>query len=418
MTALQRRGLTVSQINSATEGGSIFSRRIGFFERVKNKEVVMLSRQITTLFEAQVSALRTFRLLAAESQNPALQDRLSEAANDLQSGSTIADALGKHSKVFSPFYVAMVRAGEETGRLDEAFAFLADYLDRTYEVATKARNALIYPAFVITTFVAVMVLMLTTVIPRLSDILLETGQDIPLYTKVVIGLGSFFSNYIWLLGIGLVIGGALFARYVQTKAGKQYIARARLQLPYVGDLYRKLYISRIADSLSTTLKSGIQVVRGLEISASVVGDPLYEELLKKVALEVQTGRPMSEALSEHPQFPGIIVAMVKVGEETGDLGNILDTMAKFYRREVSNSVDTLVSLIEPLMIVLLGLGVGLGKVANFGAQHEVLLVEMRLVPENIALCPPSLAIFLCRQVVEEADLGRDYPRALRGAFQF
>ena len=359
VTALQRRGLTVSQINSATEGGSIFSRRIGFFERVKNKEVVMLSRQITTLFEAQVSALRTFRLLAAESQNPALQDRLSEVANDLQSGSTIADALGKHSKVFSPFYVAMVRAGEETGRLDEAFAFLADYLDRTYEVATKARNALIYPAFVITTFVAVMVLMLTTVIPRLSDILLETGQDIPLYTKVVIGLGSFFSNYIWLLGIGLVIGGALFARYVQTKAGKQYIARARLQLPYVGDLYRKLYISRIADSLSTTLKSGIQVVRGLEISASVVGDPLYEELLKKVALEVQTGRPMSEALSEHPQFPGIIVAMVKVGEETGDLGNILDTMAKFYRREVSNSVDTLVSLIEPLMIVLLGLGVGL-----------------------------------------------------------
>lgn len=358
VTALQRRGLVLSSITPA-ESDSLFSRRIAFFERVKNKDVVILSRQITTLFEAQVSALRAFRLLAAETTSPALQDRLSEVANDIQSGSTIADALQKHPKVFSPFYVAMVRAGEETGRLDEAFAFLADYLDRTYEVTTKARNALIYPAFVITTFIAVMVLMLTTVIPRLSDILLETGQDIPVYTKVVIGLAQFFSNYIWLLGIGLVVGGVLIYRYLQTESGKRRMARARLDFPYVGDLYSKLYMSRIADSLSTTLSSGIQLVRGIEISSAVVGDPAYEEILQQVAQEIQSGRTASEVFAEHKEFPGIVVAMVKVGEETGDLSNILKTMAKFYRREVSNSVDTLVSLIEPLMIVLLGLGVGL-----------------------------------------------------------
>lgn len=358
VTALQRRGLILSAINPA-ESNSLFSQRLSFFERVKNKDIVILSRQITTLFEAQVSALRAFRLLAAESQNPILQDKLTEVGNDLQSGSTIADALAKHERIFSPFYVAMVRAGEETGRLDEAFAFLADYLDRTYEVTAKARNALIYPAFVITTFLAVMVLMLTTVIPRLSDILLETGQDIPVYTRVVIGLGQFFSNYIWLLGIGLVVGGVLVYRYLQTESGKQRIARARLDVPYIGDLYRKLFMSRMADSLSTTLSSGIQFVRGLEISASVVGDPAYSELLLKVAQEVQSGRPASEVFAEYKEFPGIMVAMIKVGEETGDLSNILNTMAKFYRREVSNSVDTLVSLIEPLMIVVLALGVGL-----------------------------------------------------------
>lgn len=358
ITALQRRGLVISSVTPA-QSGSLFEARITFFERVKNKDVVILSRQITTLFEAQVSALRAFRLLAAETQSPVLQDHLSEVANDLQSGSTIADALAKHKKVFSPFYVAMVRAGEETGRLDEAFAFLADYLDRTYEVTTKARNALIYPAFVITTFVAVMVLMLTTVIPRLSDILLESGQNIPVYTKIVIGLGQFFSSYIWLLGIGLVIGGVLLYRYMQTETGKHYIAHARLNLPYIGDLYRKLYMSRIADSLSTTLSSGIQLVRGIEISASVVGDPAYGQILEQVAREIQTGRPASEVFAEYDEFPGIVIAMMRVGEETGDLSNILKTMAKFYRREVSNSVDTLVSLIEPLMIVLLGLGVGL-----------------------------------------------------------
>jgi len=358
VTALQRRGLILSSINPA-ESDSLFSKRIGFFERVQNKDVVILSRQITTLFEAQVSALRAFRLLAAEAQSVVLQDILSEVANDIQSGSTIADALAKHPKAFSAFYVAMVRAGEETGRLDDAFAFLADYLDRTYEVTAKARNALIYPAFVIMTFLAVMVLMLTAVIPRLSDILLETGQDIPVYTRVVIGLGQFFASYIWLLGLGFVVAGVLLVRYLQTESGKYKMARARLNIPYVGDLYRKLYMSRIADSLSTTLSSGIQLVRGIEISASVVGDPAYREILEQAAKEIQSGRPASEVFAAHPEFPGIVVAMIKVGEETGDLSNILKTMATFYRREVSNSVDTLVSLIEPLMIVLLGLGVGL-----------------------------------------------------------
>ncbi len=357
ITALQRRGLTLSSITSA-EAKSVLQFKLNFFERVKNKDIVILSRQITTLFEAKVSALRAFALLAAESDSKILQDKLGEVANDLQSGSTIADALGKHPKVFSPFYVSMVRAGEETGRLDEAFAFLADYLDRTYEVASKAKNALIYPAFVIATFVGVMVLMLTTVIPKLSEILLESGQDIPVYTKIVIGMSLFLSKYIWLIIIAVVIGAVFFYRYLQTESGSYKLARARLDIPFIGDLYLKLYMSRIADSLSTTLSSGIQLVRGFEISASVVGDPAYEEILKEVAKEIQSGRPASEILAEYNEFPNIMVAMIKVGEETGDLGTILNTMAKFYRREVSNAVDTLVSLIEPMMIVMLGLGVG------------------------------------------------------------
>lgn len=358
ITALQRRGLTLSSITPA-KSDSIFDMRITIFERVKNKDIVILSRQITTLFEAQVSALRAFRLLAAESTSPLLQDKLGEIANDIQSGSTIGDALEKHPKVFSSFYVAMVRAGEETGRLDEAFSFLADYLDRTYEVTSKARNAMIYPAFVILTFISVMVLMLTTVIPRLSDILLESGQEVPIYTKVVIGLANFLTNYIWLFGIAVALGIVLIYRFLQTETGKQRMAQARLQIPYVGDLYRKLYMSRIADSLSTTLSSGIQLVRGIEISAAVVGDPAYDKILQRVAQEIQTGRPASEVLAEYDEFPGIVIAMVKVGEETGDLSNILKTMAKFYQREVSNAVDTLVSLIEPIMIVLMGVGVGL-----------------------------------------------------------
>lgn len=358
ISALQRRELIVSSIKSAEGDESILSREFNLFSGVKSKDIVMLSQQITTLFEAQVSALRAFRLLASESVNPNLQRILTDVANDLQSGSSIAASLDKHPKVFSKFYVNMVRSGEETGKLDEAFAFLAEYIDRTYEVATKARNALIYPSFVIATFIAVMVLMLTTVIPRLASILTESGGDLPVYTKFVIGLSTFLTNYIWLIGIGLIVGMFFLLRYAKTDEGHKYLARARLAVPYVGDLYRKLYMSRLSDSLSTTLQSGIPLVRGIEIASSVVGDPVYAAILEEVAEDIQTGQSAAGAFGKHPQFPGIMVAMIKVGEETGDLGNILSTIAKFYRREVSNAVDTLISLIEPLMIVLLGLGVG------------------------------------------------------------
>ena len=358
ISSLQRRGLTISSIQPKGEELSIFKREITIFETISNKDVVILSRQIATLFEAQVSALKVFQLLSTESINPKLGEKLAEVTDDLQGGSTISNALSKHPKIFSPFYIGMIRAGEESGQLDKTFSFLADYLDRTYEVGMKARNALIYPAFVVSTFVIVMILMLTMVIPRLSAILLESGQDIPLYTKVVISLSNLLINYGIFVFVMLFIGGFFFWRFFKTERGRLSVAELQLSVPYVGDLYRKLYLSRLADNLSTMLTSGIQMVRAVEITATVVGNPLYKALLEEVVEKVKGGTQLSEALSAHDEFPGILVQMIKVGEETGELGNILETLAKFYRREVNSAVDTLVGLIEPIMIVLLGLGVG------------------------------------------------------------
>src|SRR6185436_204060 len=183
ISALQRRGLIVVSIN-ADEEKSIFKQ--GMFERVKLKDIVILSRQISTLFEAQVSALKAFTLLSANSENKLLGRKLSQVVDDLQAGFQISGALAKHPDVFSDFYVNMVKAGEESGKLNQVFLYLADYLDRQYELTAKTRNALIYPAFVIIVFIAVMVLMFVMVIPKLSQIILESGQEIPIYTKIVI----------------------------------------------------------------------------------------------------------------------------------------------------------------------------------------------------------------------------------------
>lgn len=356
ISALQRRGLIISGIEPEAQKISPLSR-LAFFDRVTNADVVMVSRQITTLFEAQVSALKAFRLLATEARTPKLAERLSAVANDIQSGSTISAALSRHPDVFSPFYVNMVRAGEEAGKLDETFSFLAEYLDRNYEITQKAKNALIYPAFITLTFIVVMGLMMTLVIPNLANILSEVGQEVPIYTKIVIGISNFLSRYILLLLILLVVAGIFLYRFSLTPGGREMFSRARMQIPAVGGIYKKLFLSRIADNLSTMLKSGIQVLRGLEVTGSVVGDTVYEKVITSAATDVKGGLPVSEAFRKHAEIPGIVVAMLKIGEETGNMGQILDTMARFYRREVNNAVDTLVGLIEPFLIVTLAVGV-------------------------------------------------------------
>jgi type IV pilus assembly protein PilC len=358
ISALQRRGLVISSITPQSKGKGL-DRNISFFNRITNADVVMVSRQITTLFEAQVSALRAFRLLAAEARTPALGQVLTEVGNDLQSGLPISAALARHPKAFSNFYVNMVRAGEESGKLDETFLFLADYLDRNYEITQKARNALIYPAFIMGTFIVVMTLMMTLVIPRLAEMLTQVGQDVPVYTRVVIGISTFVRNYILLILILIALAGVFLVRYGRTASGRDMFSRARLEMPVIGDIYRKIFLSRISDNLSTMLRSGIQILRGIEITAYVVEDATYEKILTAAAIDVKAGLPVSEALRKHPEIPGIVVAMMRIGEETGNMSKILETMARFYRREVNNAVDTMVDLIEPFMIVGLAVGVAI-----------------------------------------------------------
>jgi type IV pilus assembly protein PilC len=357
INGLQKRGLVVLSITPEGDGNSFLEKNISFFERVSNKDVVILSRQMATLFEAQVSALRVFQLLAMQSENITLRKKLKMVVDDLQSGNTISGSLGKHPDVFTPFYINMVKAGEESGKLNETFMYLADHLDRTYEVTSKVKTALIYPAFVIFTFIAVMTLMLVVVIPKISGILKDSGQDIPIYTKIVLGISDFLVNYGIILLIALIFGAFAIWKYVKTDAGKYAWDEMKITTPFLKNLYIKLYLSRIADNMNTMLVSGIPMVRGLDLTSTVVDNYVYKKILENVVEDVKGGSSVSDSMQKHNEIPGIFVQMVKIGEETGQLGNILKTLAAFYRREVTNAIDSVIGLIEPAMIVLLGLGV-------------------------------------------------------------
>jgi len=358
IAVLQKRGYSILSLDPVDQKGSLLNLEFHLFEGVNTKEIVILSRQISTLFQAHVSPLRIFRLLSVEVDNPYLQKILNQIVDDLQGGSSISRALAAHPSVFSSFYIALVRAGEESGSLEKTFSYLADYLDRTYEITTKAKNALVYPAFVISVFVAVMVLMLTMVIPKISAILIESGQELPIYTKIVIGLSDFMATYIGVIFLLVATGVFLGYRFIKTPVGRRTRDEFFLSLPYVGNLQQKLVLTRFCDNMSTVLSNGISIVQALEITSEVVDNTVYKEILDIATADVRAGKSLAESMSNYPEISGLLVQMIQVGEETGSLPEIMGTLAKFYQREVNNAIDTLIGLIEPVMVVLLGLGVG------------------------------------------------------------
>jgi type IV pilus assembly protein PilC len=357
IAAIQRRGLIVSAMTEEKEKKG-FNIDI-FPKHVAQKDIVIMSRQISTLFEAQVSALKAFNLLATNTENELLAKILNDVSNDIQSGVSISGALEKYPDVFSAFYVNMVKAGEESGKLNQVFSYLADYLDRQYQLTSKTKNALIYPAFVIGVFFIVMTLMFVFIVPQLASIIAQSGQAVPLSTQIVMGISNLLLHYGIFALIGIIIFVIILINRSRSEAGKRWFDKVKLSIPVLKNIYTKLYLSRIADNMDTMLSSGVTIVHSIELTASIVGNRVFEEILKQAVEDVKAGNSLSDSLSKHPEIPTIMSQMIRVGEETGAVGAILKTLGRFYNREVNDAVDTMVSLIEPAMIIALGIGVGI-----------------------------------------------------------
>lgn len=359
VASLQRRGLIVVALEPEHEKGFALGSPFSLFERVKQKDVVVLSRQMATLFEARVPVVESLKVIISEMENPLMRREIAGLLDDIQGGAAISQAMARHPRIFSSFYVNMVRSGEESGKLDETFGYLADYLERTYELTTKARNALIYPAFVLFAFITVMILMMVVIIPQLTPILLEVGGELPIYTRMVIGVSEFFQNFWILMVIVFGLVGMFVWRYYQTAPGRFMVHQFQIATPFIGELYKKLYMARLADNLQTLLSGGIPVVRALEITADVVGNEVYRSAILESIEAVKGGSSISNALAQHSEVPILMSQMIRIGEETGRLDHILKSLSRFYQREVDNLVDNLVDLVEPVLILALGGGVGL-----------------------------------------------------------
>ena len=338
--------------------GSITNSKF-FKQKIKPKDIVLFSRQVATLFEAGVSALRAFRLLAQENENKTLQEQIMEVADDIESGVSLSEALARRPDLFSNFYVNMVKAGEESGKLNEVFLFLADYLDRNYELNQKIKKALTYPSFVIGTFLAIMVGMLTFVVPKMAAMFAEEGATLPLVTRMVLFVSDLFVKYGPITFPCLGIAYFLFRRWTKTEEGGFKVDEFSLKVPVLKGIIQKIFLQNLADNMNTMLTNGVPIVKSIDITTSIVENRVYKKLLMRVSEKVQNGKSFSKALYEEPLVPNILVQMVHIGEETGELAYILKNLAMFYRRELDTAIDSMIGLIEPAMIVSLGLGVGI-----------------------------------------------------------
>lgn len=357
---LQKKGITVLNIVEKKDEASedILAGITLFKQKIKPKDVVIFSRQVATLFEAGVSALKAFRLLAEENENKTLQEQLMAVADDIEGGIALSAALEKRPELFSTFYVNMVRAGEESGKLNEVFLFLADYLDRDYEMSQKIKKALTYPSFVIGTFFAIMVGMLTFVVPKMAALFTEEGAKLPMVTEIVLGVSNLFVHYgpVTFPVLGFFVW--LFLKWKKTEEGAYAMDELSTKIPVIKVLQQRIFLQRFADNMNTMLTNGVPIVRAIDITAAIIENRVYKELLKRVSQKVQNGKAFSKALYEEPLVPNILIQMVHIGEETGELGYILKNLAMFYRRELDTAIDSVIGLIEPAMIVSLGLGVG------------------------------------------------------------
>lgn len=358
ISAVQKKDLVVISV-FPQESSSFFQRASSYFERIKFQEIVIISRQLSTLFEAKVPVINSLKIILEETENNSLRRHLSGVIDDIEGGLPMSSAFANHPEIFSKFYTSMVKVGEESGKLDEIFIFLADYLERSYELNSKVKNAFIYPAFVFTAFIGVMAVILIVVVPKLTSIIQESGVEMPFFTKLVIVLSDGLRNF------GIFIAGALFAggfflwRYAKTKEGGRILSKIQISIPIFKKIYKEFYLARIADNLDTLLSGGVAVVRSLELTAELVGNRIYEDIITDSIEAIKSGGSISGAFSKYKEMPNFVTQMIRIGEETGKLNFVLETISKFYRKEVNLTVDNLVKLIEPMLILFLGGGVAI-----------------------------------------------------------
>lgn len=327
--------------------------------RIKAKDVVIFSRQFSVMISASIPVVQALKILVDQTANPALRAVVSEIADEVNGGSKLSDALGARPKIFNQFYVNVVRAGETSGKLDEVLNYLADEMEKDYDMMHKIRGAMIYPVFVLVGLTAVGGVMIVWVVPKLTAVIAEAGGELPLATRILIAVSDVAANYWWLvlLAVAALVAGVRY--YGRTARGRWQIDYLKLKLPIFGSLFQKIALVRFTRSMNTLIAGGVAIASSLKIAADVVGNSVYHDLIMRTKQEVEAGSSISAVFSTSKEIPEMVSQMLAVGEKTGKLDVILERVTDFYAREVNNLVANLVTLMEPLIMVLMGIGVGI-----------------------------------------------------------
>ncbi len=355
ISLLQKNQLFVTLLKKAGQEVPFYAKKIKLFEGVSKKEIVNFSRQLSLMFKSKIPLVQALNSIAEQTKKVGFREKILAVAQEVEGGTPFSQALTAYPKLFSTFYVSMVKSGEASGTLSESLTYLADHLEREYHLFSKIQGAMIYPFLIVAVVIGVLLMMMFFVIPSMTKVLLETGQELPLITKAVIALSAFLRSWGWLLFLVLLAGCVLLFRYFKTAEGKKIKDKYLLKIPMVSSFLKMIYLSRFAENLSTLIGGGLPIVKALEITGEIVGNDVYKTIIFEVRDEVKKGERISSVLADYPnEFPPILTQMVTVGEKTGTLDESLMNVVDFYRKEVERSIDNLLSVLEPLMVIFLG----------------------------------------------------------------
>ena len=355
---IAEKGLTLVSLEETKEGAG-FNFNIPFLNRVGKKELVVFFRQLSVMISAGVTLVESLRILVNQTANKTLQKIIEQIANDVEAGSKFSDSMAKFPKVFNVFETNIVKSGERAGRLNEVLNFLADQEEKDYDILSKLQGAMIYPAVILTGMLGVAIIVMVYVVPNLMSIVSEVGGDLPLSTSILISTSNFLVHFWWLLLLIVIAVVVLSRMYLNTKSGRYHFDRLKFKIPVYSLLIKRIYLVRMTRSLYTLLVGGVDMVSSLEITAEVLGNEFFKSIILETAREVKDGSSISKVFLQYKEVPIMVPQMLVVGEKTGSLDKVLSRMGEFYGRELDNYVANLMVLMEPAIMILLGVGVGI-----------------------------------------------------------
>jgi len=351
---LQKHGLYVTFLEEAIP--PIYARRIKFFEKISQKDLVLFSRQLAIMFKSKVPLVESLRVLSQQTDNPDFKEKIMKISEEVEGGTALSKALENFPEVFSSFYIAMVKSGEVSGKLSEVLNYLADHLERKYHLTAKTKGALLYPSLIVFVVILVLLLMIFFVIPQLAEVLTTEKEALPWITMFVINSSAFVRDWGWALFIILVLFVAGFLKYYRTDRGQRFFDREFVKFPLLGPFFKMINVARFAENLSTLISGGLPIAQALETVGDIISNTAYKEVIFKMRDEVRKGVPISAVLSRNPDlFPPVFIQMVLVGEKTGTLDSTLMNIVDFYQKEIDRMIDNALSILEPVLILVLGL---------------------------------------------------------------
>ena len=355
-SVLREKGLYVSSISKVSESKL---PQIPFLNKTSLKDKIIFTQQLGIMIKSGLSVVDALKALSTETTNKRFTEEITDVISDVKGGMPLSEAFSKHPRTFDPVYINTIRSGEKSGKLDDVLKRLSTQLEKDYVLSTKLRGAMVYPAFVLTALIIVMVLVMIVIIPQLTVIFEDVGVPLPILTRIVISLSKFMQKYILFIIIAVIGIAALLQYYGKTPTGRRLFDTIKLKIPVFGKLMKKSYMAKFTRTFAGLSAAGLPLLDIFKTSKEVINNSIYQEAIAEMEKKIELGESISNVIKNSPLFPGMVGQLASVGEKSGSIDLVFDSMANFFDKEVDNMTTNLSTLLEPILMVIMGIGIGL-----------------------------------------------------------